>query len=81
MLGKVAKTFFLGDVEITDSKTYLDNCVENYHRAVSNIVSAPMIIKVWEIVKGTCSCLKWGLIINRDCRIKYPKSERGTNSN
>ena len=57
MLGKIVKTFFLGDVEITDSKAYLDNCVENYHRALSNIVGIRMIIKVWEIVKGTCSCL------------------------
>jgi hypothetical protein len=54
-LGKVVKTLFLGDVEITDSKVYLDNCVENYHRALSDIVGIRMIIKVWEIVKGTCS--------------------------
>jgi len=64
-LGKVVKTFFLGDVEITDSRAYLDDCVGSYHRALSDIVGIRMIIKVWEIVKGMASCLEC-LIINRD---------------
>jgi hypothetical protein len=51
-LGKVIKTFFLGDVEITDSKAYLDKCVESYRSALNTIVGVRMIIKVWEIVKG-----------------------------
>ena len=50
-LGKVVKTFLLGDVKITDSKAYLNNSVENYHRTLSDIVGIRMIIKVWEIVK------------------------------
>ena len=57
-LGKVAKTFFLGDVEITDSKAYVDDCVQSYSRALHDIVGIHMIIKVWEIVKGTYSCLE-----------------------
>jgi len=57
-VGKVVKTFFLGDVEITDSKAYLDNCVESYSRALHDIVGIHMIIKVWEIVKGMYSCLE-----------------------
>jgi len=48
------KTLFLGDVKITDSKAYLDNCVENYSRAIHDIVGVGMIIKVWELIKGTC---------------------------
>ena len=58
-LGKVVRTFFLGDVEITDSKAYLDDCVESYSKALHDIVGIHMIIKVWEIVKGTCSCLEY----------------------
>jgi len=49
----VVKTFFLGDTKIVDSKADLDTCVDNYHKALSNIVGVHMIIKVWEIVKGT----------------------------
>ena len=52
------KTLFLGDVQITDSKVYLDSCVENYSRAIHDIVGVRMIIKVWEIVKGMCACFK-----------------------
>ena len=51
-LGKVAKTFFLGVVKITDSKAYLDNCVQSYSRALHDMVGIHMIIKVWEIEKG-----------------------------
>jgi hypothetical protein len=54
-LGRIVRTFFLGDAEVIDSKAYLDTCIENYHRALSDIVGIRMIIKVWEIVKGTCS--------------------------
>jgi len=54
-VGRVVKTFFLGDAEIVDSKTYLDTCIENYRRAINDIVGIRMIIKVWEIVKGTSS--------------------------
>ena len=57
-LGKVVRTFFLGDVEITDTKAYLDNCIESYSRALHDIVGIRMIIEVREIVKGTCSCLE-----------------------
>ena len=52
---RFVKTFVLGDPEVVDSKAYLDTCIENYHRALSDIVGIRMIIKVWEIVKGTCS--------------------------
>jgi hypothetical protein len=72
--GKVIKTFFLGDVEITDSKTYLDKCVENYRSALNTIVGVRMIIKVWEAVKGIS--LIFHAQIERGGRIKYPKSER-----
>jgi len=74
-LGRVVKTFFVGDVEITDSKAYLGDCVESYHKALSEIVGVRMIIKVWEIVKGKGSCLEC-LIVNRDGYIKPSKSER-----
>jgi hypothetical protein len=57
-LGKVVKTLFLGDEQIIDSKAYLDNCIENYSRALNDIVGIRMIIKVWEMVKGMCSCLE-----------------------
>jgi hypothetical protein len=56
--GKVVKTLFLGDEKIIDSKVYLDNCIENYSRALNDIVGIRMIIKVWEMVKGKCSCLE-----------------------
>jgi hypothetical protein len=52
--GRVIKTFFLGDAKITDSKAYLDTCVENYRRALNDIVGIRMIMEVWEIVKGSC---------------------------
>ena len=57
-LGKIAKSFFLGDVKITDSKAYLDNCVENYSRAIHDIVCVRMIIEVLELVKGIGSRLE-----------------------
>jgi hypothetical protein len=60
MLGRVVKTFFLGDVEITDSRIYLDICIEKYHRALSDIVGIRMIIKVWEAVKDIYSSLDYG---------------------
>jgi hypothetical protein len=62
--GKIIKTFFLGDDKITDSKAYLEKSVDNYTRALSNIVGVRMIIKVWEIVKG--NKLSFGQEINRD---------------
>jgi hypothetical protein len=74
---QVVKTFFLGDAQIIDSKAYLDNCVENYHRALSSIVGIHMIVKVWEIVKGICSCLEC-LIVNRHGYIKSSKSKGPT---
>jgi len=52
--GRVVKTLFLGDANVIDSKAHLDVSIENYHRAISDIVGIRMIIKVWEIVKGTC---------------------------
>jgi hypothetical protein len=57
-LGKIVKTLFLGDVKVNDSKVYLDSCVENYSRAIHDIVGVRMIIKVWEIVKGMSLCFK-----------------------
>jgi hypothetical protein len=57
-LGRVVKTLLLGDLEITDSKAYLDTCVENYRRALSDIVVIRTIIKVEEIVKGTLPCFE-----------------------
>jgi len=57
-LGKVVKTIVLGDVEILDSKAYLQNCVESYHRVISQVVGNRMIIRVGEMVKGTCSSLE-----------------------
>lgn len=71
----MVKTFFIGDVEITDSKAYLDNCVESYHKALSDVVGVRMIIKVWEKVKGKGSRLKC-LIVNRAAYIKSPKSKK-----
>ena len=47
----MVKNFFLGDVEITDSKAYLDNCIADYHRALGNM-GVRAIIEVREIVKG-----------------------------
>ena len=44
---------------MTDSKADLDACVENYSRAIHDIVGVRMIIKVWETVKGMCSCLEF----------------------
>ena len=52
-LGKVVKTFLLGDLKVTNSKAYLDTCVVNYSRALIDIIGVPMIIEVREIVKGT----------------------------
>lgn len=49
----MVKTLFLGDKEITDSKAYLDNCVDNYSRALTEIVGVRIVIKVWEMMKGT----------------------------
>ena len=53
--GKVIKVFFTGDEKITDSKVYLEKCVDSYSRALSNIVGVRMLIKVWEMVKGVHS--------------------------
>jgi hypothetical protein len=50
--GKVVKTFFAGDEKVTDSKVYLEKCVDSYGRALTNIVGVRSIIKVLEIVKG-----------------------------
>ena len=72
------RTFFLGDVKITDSKAYLNNCIESYSRALHDFVGIHLIIKVWELVKGTCSSLDVSLIVNRDRCIKSPKSKRRT---
>ena len=54
-IGKVVKVFFIGDEKITDSKVYLEKCVDNYSRALANVVGVRSIIKVLEIVKGTFS--------------------------
>jgi len=53
LIGKVVKVFFTGDEKITNSKVYLETCVERYSKALSNIVGMRMLIKVWEMVKGT----------------------------
>ena len=73
--GRVVKTFFLGDDEISDSKAYLAICVESYHRTLSG-VGVRMIIEVREIVKGILSCLKHELIVNRNCGIESPEPKR-----
>lgn len=48
---KVLKVFFAGE-KITDSKTYLEKSVDNYSRALSNIVGVQLLTKVWKVVKG-----------------------------
>ena len=52
ILGKVLKVFFQGDETITDSKAYFEKCVDNYSRALSNIVGVRMLLKVYELVRG-----------------------------
>ena len=69
------KTFFLGDVEITDSKTYLDGCVDDYRSVLNTVVGVRVIIKVWEVVKGNISLISI-LIVDRHGRVKYSKSKR-----
>lgn len=55
------KTFFLGDVEITDSKAYLYECVVRYSRALNEIVGIRMIIEVREMVKGKWPRFSYGI--------------------
>ena len=52
-IGKVIKAFVQGQDHITGAKAYLERCVDNYSKALSNIVGIRMLIKVWEIVRGT----------------------------
>ena len=53
LVGRVLRTFFLGDTEITDAETYFKTCVQNFRRALNDMVSIPLTIEVWELVKGT----------------------------
>lgn len=78
-IGRLAKTFFVGDTDIVASKAFLDECIENYSRALRDMAGIPMIIEVREMVKGTYSVLKIRLITIRVGGIKSPKSKRWTN--
>lgn len=51
-IGKVIKAFVQGQDNITGARVYLERCVDDYSKALSNIVGIRMLIKVWEIVRG-----------------------------
>ena len=51
-IGNVVKVFFTGGEDITDSKTYLETCVQAYSTALSNIILVRTHIKVSDILKG-----------------------------
>jgi hypothetical protein len=53
LLGKIAKTFFLGDTKIVDAGQYLESCVTNYRRALLDVVGIPLIIETRELLKGS----------------------------
>lgn len=50
--GKIVKVFFAGGEQITDSKVYLQTCVDNYSRALTNVVGIRVLIEVREMLKG-----------------------------
>jgi tetratricopeptide (TPR) repeat protein len=50
-VGKVAKVFFIGDVEVTDSSTYLKSAVNDYGMALS-VFQTGTVIKVYELLKS-----------------------------
>jgi len=53
-VGNILKVIFTGDEEITDSKTYLNSCVQAYSTALTSIMLVRTHIKVSDILKGTC---------------------------
>jgi hypothetical protein len=48
---KTLKVFFAGE-KVTDSKTYLEKCIDKYNKALSNVGTIHLIAKVSEIEKG-----------------------------
>jgi hypothetical protein len=51
LLGKVTKTIFRGDEQITDATSHLRSSIESYNNALGNI-NLRIVIKLYELLKG-----------------------------
>ena len=73
--GKVTKTIFKGDERITDATSLLKSSIDSYNNALGNI-NLRIVIKVYELLKGTHIENSFGLTVVNIHRCEYHENSR-----